>query len=92
MQQGFDHQYGHFAWGIDYYTKTIEHNAPARFAVYDWHRNEVPIQEAGYVTDLIAVIVAWGTDDPAGDLDNNRLVDIDDLVGVILNWGQCEGG
>ncbi|MEM9480865.1 MAG: arylsulfatase [Verrucomicrobiota bacterium] len=54
MQQGFDHQYGHFAWGIDYYTKTIEHNAPARFAVYDWHRNEVPIQEDGYVTDLIA--------------------------------------
>jgi arylsulfatase A-like enzyme len=36
MQQGFMHQYGHYAWGIDYYTKTIVHNAPARFAVYDW--------------------------------------------------------
>ena len=54
MAQGFQHQYGHYAWGIDYYTKTIVHNAPARFAVYDWHRNQQPIQEEGYVTDLIA--------------------------------------
>jgi arylsulfatase A-like enzyme len=54
MGQGFDHQYGHYAWGIDYYTKTIVHNAPARFAVYDWHRNQKPLQEEGYVTDLFA--------------------------------------
>ena len=40
--------------GIDYYSKTIVHNAPARFAVYDWHRNQKPIQEDGYSTDLIA--------------------------------------
>jgi len=55
MQQGFMHQYGHYAWGIDYYDKTIPHNAPARFVVYDWHRNERPIQQEGYATDLIAV-------------------------------------
>ncbi len=54
MQQGFMHQYGHYAWGIDYYDKTIPHNAPARFVVYDWHRNEQPIQQEGYATDLIA--------------------------------------
>ena len=54
MAQGFMHQYGHYAWGIDYYTKTIVHNAPARFAVYDWHRNQQPIQEEGYSTDLFA--------------------------------------
>ncbi len=54
MGQGFDHQYGHYAWGIDYYTKTIVHNAPARFAVYDWHRNQKPLQEDGYATDLFA--------------------------------------
>ena len=54
MGQGFMHQYGHYAWGIDYYKKTIEHNAPARFAVYDWHRNQKPLQEEGYATDLIA--------------------------------------
>ncbi|NCF84796.1 MAG: sulfatase-like hydrolase/transferase [Verrucomicrobiaceae bacterium] len=54
MQRGFMHQYGHYAWGIDYNTYTIEHNAPARFAVYDWHRNEKPLQEEGYATDLFA--------------------------------------
>ena len=54
MQQGFMHQYGFYAWGIDYYTKTIEHNAPARFAVYDWHRNGRPLREEGYTTDLLA--------------------------------------
>ena len=58
MGQGFDHQYGHYAWGIDYYTKTIVHNAPARFAVYDWHRNQQPIHEDGYATDLIAAEAA----------------------------------
>ncbi len=54
MGQGFDYQYGHYGWGIDYYTKTIVHNAPARYAVYDWHRNQNPIDEEGYATDLIA--------------------------------------
>ena len=54
MAQGFDHQYGHYAWGIDYNNYTIPHNAPARFAVYDWHRNQQPLYEQGYATDLIA--------------------------------------
>jgi len=54
MGQGFDHQYGHYAWGIDYNNKTIPHNAPAVFAVYDWHRDQKPVFEEGYSTDLIA--------------------------------------
>ncbi|MEM7261702.1 MAG: arylsulfatase [Planctomycetota bacterium] len=54
MAQGFQHQYGHYAWGIDYFDFTIPHNAPARFAVYDWHRNQEPLQEEGYATDLFA--------------------------------------
>ena len=69
MGQGFMHQYGHYAWGIDYFKKTIEHNAPARFAVYDWHRNQKPLQEEGYATDLFAaeaerVIAAQKKDKP----------------------------
>ncbi|MEM7311826.1 MAG: arylsulfatase [Planctomycetota bacterium] len=69
MGQGFMHQYGHYAWGIDYFNKTIVHNAPARFAVYDWHRNQKPVQETGYTTDLIAaeaarVIENQSTDKP----------------------------
>ena len=63
------HQYGHYAWGIDYYTKTIVLNAPARFAVYDWHRNQKPVQEEGYTTDLFAaeaerVIASQSKDKP----------------------------
>lgn len=54
MQQGFMHQYGHYAWGIDYNTFMIPHNAPVPFHVYDWHRNERPLRETGYSTDLIA--------------------------------------
>jgi len=53
MQQGFMHQYGHYAWGIDYNTFMIPHNAPAPFHVYDWHRNEQPVREQGYSTDLM---------------------------------------
>lgn len=54
LAQGFMHQFGHYAWGIDYNNYTIPHNAPARFAVYDWHRNQEPLQQKGYATDLIA--------------------------------------
>jgi arylsulfatase A-like enzyme len=54
MGQGFDHQYGHYAWGLDYNNYTIPHNAPAVFCVYDWHRNQQPVLEQGYTTDLIA--------------------------------------
>lgn len=54
MARGFDHQYGHYGWGIDYNTYTIPHNAPAIFCVYDWHRNQQPAFEQGYATDLIA--------------------------------------
>ena len=67
MQQGFMHQYGHYAWGIDYNSKMIPHNAPAPFHVYDWHRNEQPIREEGYSTDLIAAeferVIRTQTDD-----------------------------
>ncbi len=54
MGQGFDHQYGHYGWGLDYNNYTIPHNAPAVFCVYDWHRNQQPLLEQGYTTDLIA--------------------------------------
>lgn len=69
LQRGFDHQYGHYAWGIDYSTKMILHHTPAHFSVYDWHRNEEPLQEPGYVTDLITaeaerIIAAQDLDRP----------------------------
>ena len=54
MAQGFMYQYGHYGWGVDYYSKCNTHNVPRNFAVYDWHRNQQPLQEEGYSTDLIA--------------------------------------
>ncbi len=47
MQRGFDRQYGHYSALIDYHLHT-------RNGVYDWHRNEQPVDEDGYSTDLIA--------------------------------------
>lgn len=39
------------------------------------------------VTDLIAVILAWGTNDPRADVNDDGIVNVDDLLLVILNWG-----
>ena len=41
------------------------------------------------VDDLVAVILAWGTDDASADVDGNGIVDVDDMVTVILAWGAC---
>ena len=51
MQRGFDYQYGHYAAVIDYKYKM-------RGDVYDWHRNEEPLDEDGYSTDLIGAEAA----------------------------------
>lgn len=67
MGQGFAHQYGHYAWGIDYNNYTIPHNAPARYAVFDWHRNQQPLNENGYSTDLIANEVVRLLSEQSGD-------------------------
>ena len=52
--RGFDHQYGHYGWGIDYNSHLIPHNAPQPLCVFDWHRDQQPVLEMGYSTDLIA--------------------------------------
>jgi hypothetical protein len=41
------------------------------------------------VTDLVAVITAWGSADPGADLDGNGVVDVADMVEVIVSWGSC---
>ena len=45
-RRGFDHQYGHYLGGIDYFTHE-------RFGGLDWHRNGKALREEGYTTDLI---------------------------------------
>lgn len=47
LQHGFDYSYGHTAGCVDYFTMDYG-NTP------DWYRNDVPIDETGYATDLIS--------------------------------------
>lgn len=45
--RGFDHQYGHYNGALDYFTHIRDKGL-------DWHRNDQPLQEEGYTTELIA--------------------------------------
>lgn len=45
--RGFDHQYGHFFGALDYF-KHIRDEKP------DWYRDDKPLTEEGYATELIA--------------------------------------
>ncbi len=43
------------------------------------------------ITDVIAVVLDWGTDGSAnnGDIDGSGFVDVGDLVALIDGWGAC---
>jgi hypothetical protein len=41
------------------------------------------------VQDLIAVLVAWSTNDPAADVTDDGVVDVSDLILVLVSWGPC---
>jgi len=45
--RGFDHQYGHYNGAIDYFTHI-------RDGALDWNRDDKPLREQGYSTELIA--------------------------------------
>ena len=48
-RRGFNYHYGHYGGGIDYF----DHTYPSTGGGRDWHRNEVPVKEDGYATDLL---------------------------------------
>lgn len=61
-RRGFDHQYGHYLGMIDYFTHR-------RNGSVDWNRDDEPLDEEGYTTDLIAresvrLIQAHDVDEP----------------------------
>ena len=42
------------------------------------------------VTDVLAVVGAWGTNDAAADVDNDGVVGVTDLLILIDAWGPCQ--
>jgi parallel beta-helix repeat protein len=42
------------------------------------------------VNDVLAVVAAWGSDDPDADIDGDGTVGTNDLLSVIGAWGPCE--
>lgn len=47
--RGFDYHYGLYSGWVDYYTHRTR-----REKILDWQRNGKPVEEKGYVTDLLA--------------------------------------
>ena len=45
--RGFDHQYGHYNVALNYFTHIRDKGL-------DWHRDDEPLREEGYTTDLLA--------------------------------------
>lgn len=46
-KRGFDHQYGHMFGALDYFTHMRDGKS-------DWYRDDLPIKEEGYTTNLVA--------------------------------------
>ena len=44
------------------------------------------------VTDILAVVGAWGSSDPDADINGDGIVGVGDILMVIESWGVCEGG
>jgi hypothetical protein len=42
------------------------------------------------VSDLLAVIAYWGTNNAIHDLNNSGTVDVGDLLAIIDAWGDCD--
>jgi hypothetical protein len=41
------------------------------------------------VSDLLAMLAAWGGDDPEADLNGDGVVDVGDLLELLGDWGPC---
>ena len=42
------------------------------------------------VVDLVRLILAWGTNDPAVDANGDGVVNVTDMIDLIVNWGTCD--
>lgn len=41
------------------------------------------------VTDILAIIAAWGSDDEAADVNDDGIVDVADILAIVGDWGDC---
>lgn len=41
------------------------------------------------VTDILAIIGAWGSDDASADVNDDGVVDVADILAVVGGWGSC---
>ena len=41
------------------------------------------------VTDLLAIVAAWGSNDADADIDGDGTVGVSDILIVIAGWGDC---
>jgi hypothetical protein len=41
------------------------------------------------ISDLLAIIDAWGSDDQSADIDGDGSVTVKDLLILVGNWGSC---
>ncbi|HIB00925.1 MAG TPA: hypothetical protein EYO31_03305 [Phycisphaerales bacterium] len=44
------------------------------------------------VSDVLAMVGVWGTNDPAADVDGDGTVGVSDLLMIIEAWGPCPAG
>ena len=42
------------------------------------------------VTDILALVGAWGSSGPLGDINDDGTVNVVDLIMMLKSWGPCE--
>jgi len=42
------------------------------------------------VSDILAIVGAWGTNDASADVNGDGIVNVSDLLEVVSSWGPCQ--
>ena len=42
------------------------------------------------VNDILALVGAWGSSGPLGDINDDGTVNVVDLIMMLKSWGPCE--
>ena len=76
---------------------TCEENRAAALAMMGWAATQAEpcsadVDDSGTVdvSDVLAVLAAWGDAGGAADVNQDGLVDVSDMLAVIAAWGPCD--